>query len=155
MAAAFDVARYLIQLAANEQEPDCLSHLRLQKLLYYVQGWSLALRGKPMFDSRIEAWAHGPVVRDLYSKFADYGLQCLIPEKFGEPEDLSKADRQFIGEVWEAYKDYSATSLREMTHKETPWIEARNGCGPADRSDAEITPEAMRSFFSRAATSAE
>src|SRR5688572_9971276 len=59
-ASALDVARYLIQLAAAEDEPEELSHLRLQKLLYYVQGWSLAQRGEAMFPDRIEAWAHGP-----------------------------------------------------------------------------------------------
>src|SRR5262249_50830431 len=50
VAQAIDVARYLIQLAAAEDEPELLSHLRLQKLLYYVQGWSLAQRRAPMFS---------------------------------------------------------------------------------------------------------
>src|SRR5689334_12279943 len=70
-ASAMDVAKFLIYLSACEDEPDYVSHLRLQKLLYYVQGWSLALRGKPMFVERIEAWAHGPVVKNVYAILAD------------------------------------------------------------------------------------
>src|SRR5438128_11285053 len=130
MATAINVAKCLIKLAANEPEPDCLSHLRLQKLLYYVQGWSLALRGKPMFDNKIEAWTHGPVVRDLYHRFAVKGVQCLTPEDFGDPQNLTDDDREFISEVWNAYKEYSASSLWQMTHQEAPWKETRRGCAP-------------------------
>jgi uncharacterized phage-associated protein len=153
MASALDVARYLVDLAAAESEPDYLSHLRLQKLLYYVQGWSLALRHKPMFSSRIEAWAHGPVVRDLYPKFAGHGMKSLTPEDVGEAKSLTKEDRRFIAEVWEVYKDYSATSLRNMTHNEPPWIDARQGCDAVEKCANEITHKAMRLFFTKAIAS--
>ena len=66
MSKALSVAKFLLELAEREDEPDRLSHLRLQKLLYYTQGWSLALRDKALFKDRIEAWAHGPVVKKLY-----------------------------------------------------------------------------------------
>lgn len=147
---ALDVARYLVRLAASESEPDFLSHMRLQKLLYYTQGWSLALRDRPMFSERIEAWAHGPVVRDLYPLFADFGDTPIPPERMALPESLSPDDRAFVESVWEAYKGYSTTSLREMTHKERPWRDARGTCGPADRCTTEITQDSMRRFFKQA-----
>lgn len=65
MASAYEVAQHLIRLAEFEEEPDYLTHLRLQKLLYYVQAWSMAMRSRPMFPERIEAWGHGPVVPNL------------------------------------------------------------------------------------------
>jgi uncharacterized phage-associated protein len=147
MARAIDVAKFLLYLAANEDEPDFLSHLRLQKLLYYVQGWSLALRDRPMFDERIEAWANGPVVRALYSTFANYGFQPIPPEHFDDGAELTDEEAEFIVSVWESYKGFSASSLWKMTHLEPPWVEARNGYGPADRCDNPIGHDSMRQFF--------
>jgi uncharacterized phage-associated protein len=152
---ALDVAYYLIYLAACESEPEFLTHMRLQKLLYYVQGWSLALRNRAMFSERIEAWAHGPVVRDLYPSFADLGDKPISPETMLISGRLSQNDRELIESVWEAYKAYSSSSLRAMTHKEAPWKDARGRCAPADRCTTEITRDAMRKFFKQAAESRE
>ena len=62
MAAAMDVVRYLVELAGPNEEGEPMTHMRLQKLLYYVQGWHMAWYGRPLFAERIEAWQHGPVV---------------------------------------------------------------------------------------------
>lgn len=149
-AAPINVARYLVHLASWEEEPDFLTHLRLQKLLYYVQGWSLALRNKPMFDGRIEAWAHGPVVKEMYPILAAFGDNPILPSVIGYPGSLNQDECEFIQSVWVAYRGYSASSLRQMTHNEAPWKNARAGLGPVDRCDKEITQAAMKTFFSRA-----
>ena len=124
MAKAFDVAKLLIELAQAEDEPDQLSHLRLQKLLYYAQGWSLALRNKALFLERIEAWEHGPVVPTVYRSFAKYGANSIPASDF-VPGDcgLTEDECDLVHRVWESYKHFSATKLREMTHKEMPWRE--------------------------------
>lgn len=160
MARALDVAHYLMHLAAAEVEPDYLTHLRLQKLLYYVQGWSLAMRGRPLFPERIEAWAHGPVVRDLYPHFAAHGPYPIIADSIStafrpedDPQELDEEEKALIRDVWEVYKSYSATHLRKMTHAETPWREARGDLGPADRCHNAITLDAMRRYFDRLAES--
>jgi len=148
MAKALDVATYLIQLAAGEDEPDQLSPMRVQKLLYYVQGWSLALRGKPFFDGRIEAWVYGPVAPNVYKAFAKYGNNPIHPDDFlAHQTALTKDERTFIEEVWEAYKGYSAISLKDMTHKEEPWLAARGTLSPTARCTTEITHQAMKKFF--------
>jgi uncharacterized phage-associated protein len=149
MARAFDVAKCLIHLAATEDEPDFLTHLRLQKLLYYVQGWSLTLRKKAMFPEEIQAWAHGPVVVSVYPKFADFGNGPIDPTKVGRHENVTKTEAEFIAQVWDAYKGYSASSLREMTHREAPWRDARAGYRPADACKEVISHSAMRRFFSK------
>ena len=148
MSKAFDVARRLIHLAVAEDEPDYLTHMRLQKLLYYVQGWSLALRSKPMFDEEIQAWAHGPVVVAVYPRFADFKDSPITPDGYPNPV-LKKSDGEFVQEVWEAYKGYSASSLRAMTHRESPWKNARKGCKPADTCHTVIPHGAMRKFFAQ------
>ena len=149
MARAKEVARFLVHLAETGEEPDYLTHLRLQKLLYYVQGWSLALRNLPMFSERIEAWAHGPVVRELYSHFSSKGARAIKSDDFSEDGefDLNPTERDLTRATWDAMKDYSATSLRKMTHDEAPWIEARQGVGLAERCEREITVAAMKDFF--------
>ena len=155
MARAYDVAQYLAFLATdNEPEPDPLTHLRLQKLLYYVQGWSLALRGKPMFQERIEAWAHGPVVPYVFQRLRDFGSEPFVYS--GDPSQIPLDDEEasFVKQVWDSYKEYSASSLRNMTHSEAPWITARGSCGPGEKCDAEITHDSMRAFFSQRAKEA-
>jgi len=148
MAEALNVAQYLILLAASEDEPDPLSHLRLQKLLFYVQGWSLAKRNAPMFPDKIEAWAHGPVVAKLFPTFADYKSDTIPSEIFPYSGGLTKDERECIEAVWDVYKKYSATSLREMTHRETPWKQARGEAKPAERCSTEITQTSMKQFCS-------
>lgn len=150
MAKAFDIAKYYIQLAQGEDEPDRLSHLRLQKLLYYAQGWSLVLRKKPIFDEKIEAWAHGPVVPLVYPSFANYGSDLIPANHYDLEEDaLTEDECELVQAVWNAYKPFSAFKLREMTHKESPWKNAHGNCDPGERCRAEITQAAMKKYFSR------
>jgi uncharacterized phage-associated protein len=154
MATALDTARLLIQLAYSANDPedsDCLCPMRLQKLLYYVQGWSLALRGRPMFAEHIEAWKFGPVVPEIYQRFKPFGIEIIKPEEAGEPENLTPTDRRFTESIWSEYKAYSATKLREMSHRETPWKDARHGLPPESRSSEVISNEALHSFFSQQA----
>jgi uncharacterized phage-associated protein len=149
MASALEVARFLIRLAAprDDEDADCLCHMRMQKLLYYVQGWHLAACGTPLFEGRIEAWKHGPVVREIYPVFRDFGYQALPPKEGEDSPNLSLKEKEFVRSIWEEYKKYSATALREMTHQEGPWLAARGNAGPEERCDAEITHGSMRAFF--------
>ncbi len=152
MATAIDIARYLIHLCANEEEPDYLSHMRLQKLLYYVQGGSLGLHGKPIFKERIEAWAHGPVVPEVYQTFKKFQSKAIPVEEGRDAEgNLKDDEKEFVESVWESYKEFSALNLSKMTHNEEPWVGVRRNYGPADRCGEEITEESMKSFFSRQA----
>ncbi len=147
MAKAIDVARHLIHLASQQAEPEQLTHLQLQKLLYYVQGWHLASVGKPLFDDRIEAWVHGPVVKEVWPAFCDHKYQHIPTECAGQVVELPKSEREAIGSVWTYYKQFSANKLRDMTHKEPPWVKARGSLHPSVRCDREISQESMREYF--------
>ncbi|WP_426008316.1 Panacea domain-containing protein [Aeromonas salmonicida] len=127
MANVLDVAEKFIRLG-NEDEG--ISNLKLQKLVYYAQGYYLALYGEPLFDDDIEAWAHGPVVPFLYHEFKDYGsdsIESLI--KFNEHTCLTKHEIAHIEEIYDVFGQFSAWKLRNMTHEESPWIkhESRGG----------------------------
>ena len=146
MAQAEGVARYLIWLAYKEPERAPITHLHLQKLLYYMQGWSLAMRGRPIFDEAIEAWKYGPVVPEVYKKFADYKAESF-PASEGREGALGPDDAGFVESVWGHYKRYSANELRRMTHSERPWLEARGDCRSDERCQTELGQVSMRSFF--------
>jgi uncharacterized phage-associated protein len=147
-ASAIDVAKYLILLAKSEEESELLSPMQLQKLLYYTQGWSLALRKEPMFDERIEAWAYGPVVKEVFQAFRRFADGPINPD-LGSDENLSDEQKEFIGAVWQAYKGYSAIGLSEMTHREAPWKDARAGLPVGARSNALISRKTLKEFFEK------
>jgi uncharacterized phage-associated protein len=149
---AIDVAEYFLNLAATtEEEPDYLSPMRLQKLLYYAQAWSLANRDRPLFHEKIEAWTHGPVVRNVYARFADCGDEPILPD--GKPTKLAAEDQRFVRSVWDAYKGFSAIALRNMTHREAPWLQAYRG--PSDgRAPGIVSHRSMQEYFAPRATTA-
>ena len=72
MANVQDVAKFFIGLAneqANNDQGDLMTNLRLQKLLYFAQGWYLSRYGKPLFQDEIEARKYGPVVPKIYETY--------------------------------------------------------------------------------------
>ena len=148
MAAALDVAKLLIHLAAGGDEADFLTPLRVQKLLYYCEGWSLARRGQRLFPDHIEAWPHGPVVPGVWRYFSKFGSNPIIPAEVPRPGRITPAEQKLIVEVWDGYKGFSAWALRTMTHEEEPWVEARAGCSPTAKTSRRISRATMRRFFS-------
>lgn len=146
-ARALSVARYFLRLAEQEEEPAPLTALHIQKLLYYAQGWSLAIRDTPMFVERIEAWAYGPVVPEVYTKFRSYSRDRISPTESSD-EGLTKEQRQFLKCIWQAYKSYSALKLSDMTHEEAPWKITRKGLSREARCERPISHKAMREYFS-------
>lgn len=135
---AQDVANYFLSLV-EEDCGDGISNLKLQKLLYYAQGFNLAITGKPLFDEPILAWQHGPVVRIVWRHYSLHGANPLPrPKKF----DLSKFDaptKELLGDIWEIYGQFSAWKLRSLTHGEKPWIET-------EKKQA-ISPKLMTAYF--------
>lgn len=146
MVDAQTIADYLILLASEEDEYEPMTHLRLQKLLYYVQGWSLAMRGNPAFRDEIQAWKDGPVVPQVFQAYTHLQHRPISQPKIRTP-CLDDELRGFIHSIWESYKEYSATALRSKTHREAPWLTARGSTPPGKPSQEEITHESMLTFF--------
>lgn len=124
---------------------DLITHLKLQKLVYYAQAWSLASRGVPLFQEDIQAWAHGPVAPSVFRAFRDYGMDP-IPSPARVP-DLDPGAVELLEEVLDVYGEHSAKKLEMLTHREKPWREARGDLPDEARSDAVITKESMRAFY--------
>lgn len=142
------IADYFLSLAEPETG-DAMTHLRLQKLAYYAQGWHLALTGRPLFPNELEAWPHGPVSPALFSRFKGYKFDIIPRTEI--KADLSKIDsatRKILDDVWRVYGQFTAKRLEEMTHSERPWIEARAGLAPEEKSNNKISQNVMREYFS-------
>lgn len=149
MATAEAAARYLLHLASSDEEPSPVTHMQLQKLLYYAQGWNLAMHGVPLFDARIEAWVHGPVVREVYPLFAKFESAALPRSESIQNATLSDDERAMIGSIWRRYGRFSAWRLRQMTHNEAPWTSARGDHPQQTPTNAPISNESLRSHFTR------
>ena len=139
---AFTVAKFIIQKAKSP-----VSNLKLQKLLYYVQGWHLGIHGEPVFSQSIQAWIHGPVVPFVFGKFKHYKWTTI-------PKDttrivLTPELEAHVGKVLGAYQHLTAAQLEAISHKESPWIEARKGLSPDEPSMAEISHASMKRYFGR------
>jgi len=142
MNTCFEVAHYFLK----RQDPDAgdlMSNLKLQKLVYYAQGFHLAMEDSPLFGERIEAWEHGPVCVPLYQEYKQYGSDAIpVPDPDVEACSIfSEATRKVLNEVYNYYGQFSAWKLRNLTHEDTPWLKAYH------KGHAEITHEDMRSYF--------
>ncbi len=141
MVTALDVAAYILKKAGS------MTAMKLQKLVYYSQAWSLVWDEKPLFKNRIEAWANGPVVRTLYDAHKGMFEVTRKALKVGDPEALSEKQRETVDAVLEFYGDKSSQWLSDLTHSERPWIEARKGLAPGERGSREITLSSMAEYY--------
>ena len=138
-----DVAKWI--LAEAKRQGLTLTNMKLQKLLYYAQAYSLGMTGQPLFAEDIQAWRHGPVAPVAYLAYNMYGGSVIPAPDVGEvaaPDD----DAPLIALLVRDKGQFSASALRNMTHEESPWKEAWaawDGAGPKPV----INPESMRDYF--------
>jgi uncharacterized phage-associated protein len=132
-----EAARYFLTI---QDEEDAITDLKLQKLLYYAQGYALALYGQPLFRDRIKAWDHGPVVPGVWQTYKEHAESPIpLPSDF-DALSVSPKSRAILDRVYAEMGQYQAGRLREMTHQERPWKETER--------NKEIPIEVMAAFFS-------
>ncbi|WP_342234544.1 Panacea domain-containing protein [Inquilinus sp. OTU3971] len=136
-----DVARHILDLAGP------MTAMKLQKLVYYAQAWSLVWDERPLFAERIEAWANGPVCPDLYERHRGR-FQLGSSDIVGDPSRLDSEAMDTIRAVVDFYGNKSAHWLSQLTHKERPWKEARHGLADGDRGSTPITHAALAEYYS-------
>ncbi|WP_067223908.1 Panacea domain-containing protein [Marinomonas gallaica] len=141
MATEFDVVKYILDKLGE------ISAMKLQKLVYYSQAWSLVWDEEELFSADFEAWANGPVLRSLYSEHR--GLFKVNSDTFtkGNKENLNEDQVETIDKVLEFYGDKTAQWLSNLTHKESPWKDARGELEPMDSSTEVITKGAMEEYY--------
>ncbi len=140
MANVFDVAKYILQQTGE------ITAMKLQKLVYYSQAWSLVWDEKPLFHERIEAWANGPVVPDLYQahKGAFEVNESMVG---GDPKKLTKDEIETIDAIIKSYGSKHSQWLSNLTHIEEPWKNAREGLQMGERGNREISLASMAEYY--------
>lgn len=136
---ALDIA-YKILDKANTPEGELISNMKLQKMLYYMQGFHLAYFGTPLFDEEIEAWQYGPVVPSVYEQFCDHKSGGIFPGTT-DIVQLQEDEEELFNEVFNIYGEYSAIGLMKMTHDESPWKTTPTGKGSI------ISQDKLKAFF--------
>lgn len=140
MADVFDVAKYILKKRGT------MTTMKLQKLVYYCQAWSVVWDEKPIFNEKIQAWASGPVVRDLYDHHKGMFLISVLPK--GNVDNLEPEEKETIDAVLQAYGDKSAQWLSDLTHMEQPWNDAREGIALGENCENEITQASLAEYYS-------
>ena len=120
--------------------------MKLHKLLYYCQAWSLVWDEAPLFDEHIEAWANGPVVPEVYQLHR--GEFLLRGWPYGDSDNLTEEQRETIERVLDFYGGKTAQWLSDLTHREQPWQEAREGLGIDERGGRFIRPASLHEYYS-------
>lgn len=124
-----------------------ITNLSLQKILYYVEGFSEVFMDKTIFDSPCEAWKYGPVYRKIYDKYKVFGNKPIIVEKKDYRDMLSPELVNVIDYVLDNFGIYNGTILKEFTHRESPWKEARMEYEDDEPCNIEIAHESIKEYF--------
>lgn len=133
-----------------------MSHLKLQKLVFYCDAYSLAYFGRELITDNFEAWVHGPVCRRLYDSLKD---KSKLYSDIAYSDDGTDVDNVFmtlvsdqqslIKSILDQLSSWSSLELETATHQETPWLKARVGYGEADKCNVIISKQDMKEYYSR------
>lgn len=145
-----------------------LSPLKLQKLLYYEQAWSMVFFGREqtLFAEKPQAWVNGPVYPSVYHTYShmlgvydefrkehfcssqetEMPIEELI-SSLTVKMNLSKDQLILSDRILTLYGTKSQDELVLMTHCEEPWCEQREGLLPFERSDRELSLDTMYRYY--------
>lgn len=125
--------------------------MKLQKLCYYSQAWTLAWDEKPLFEEDFQAWANGPVSPVLFAQHRGLFVVSYsdMPSNSSE-NNLTLDEKENIDKVIAYYGDKDAHWLSELTHQERPWKEARARANaqPGDYCTEVISKFSMQDYYS-------
>jgi uncharacterized phage-associated protein len=146
---AIQLSHYILSFVPSTQ-------LKLQKLVYYSDGWHLAYFERPLVYEDFEAWVHGPAIRSLWDHYknrGNYFTEFYLKPGYSDRiknyfnQLLQPEQIELIGDVIKEYGDKSAYHLESLSHSEMPWREARNGYAQSERSEAIISKETMKRYY--------
>ncbi len=129
----------------DREAGEAITHLKLQKLVYYAEAWYLAFCDKPLFEEAPQAWTHGPVYPSLFQKYRENSWDSLPIERHARrvPDDLAG----FLQSVFNSYGQFGAKRLEELTHEETPWKETRGNLPLEARCTTPMNKLTIRNYY--------
>lgn len=139
----FDVVNWFL---AQSSEDAPITHLALQKLLYFTQSWSIVLLGEDFFPDDCQAWVHGAVYPKVYTFFKQFKYTPL--PKVEKMPEFEEEKLKILNAVKRYYYDvYSAKALEEICHREKPYIKAREGYAESEACNIVIDKENIFSYY--------
>lgn len=147
------VMNTILERAFKESRRD-MTPMKAQKMLFYTNGWNLAITGKPAISEPFEVWPYGPVVPSIYHDLKSFGSGPITTYLRDPASDVSyvvspecKQLYESLDIAWEKYIGLPAVTLSAMTHEPGgPWDVAKR------RGDTNISDELTREYFVRLAT---
>lgn len=139
MASIFDVAKYILKKQGS------MTTMKLQKLCYYAQAWSLVWDEEPLFEDDFEAWSNGPVCRNLFNEHK--GMFTISSISKGNEEKLTSSQIETIDTVLEFYGKKEPHWLSAQTHNEKPWTNAREGVSSGENCERIISKQDMIDYY--------
>lgn len=128
-----DVATYILS------KIKC-THLSLEKLVYFAYADYLCEHSERLFEDRIYAFTHGPVVDSVYEIYKRSGSQYVKPLEFGDDSNVKTGVRELparsrilfakdgaeklhsIDQTIQRYGKFTAGALVDRTHRAgSPW----------------------------------
>ncbi|MDY0320954.1 MAG: DUF4065 domain-containing protein [Arcobacteraceae bacterium] len=141
MANARDVVDYFLSKTINDDDAK-LTNLKIQKLIYYAQGFHLAIFNTELYQDEIEAWQHGPVCPKIYHDFKQFGSNIIPCDECEKDfsEIFNEDQIELLDEIYDVFGQFSAWKLRDMTHEEPTWMNNKD-------SASTISHEEMKEYF--------
>jgi uncharacterized phage-associated protein len=131
-----------------------MSHLKLQKLLFYSDAYHLAYFGKELIEDKFEAWVHGPVSRKVYNSLRDKSILYSDLEYSdtgvdvdSEFEKLCSDQKAMLNDILSNLSEWSGFQLEAATHQEEPWRNARTGYSPGSKCNVKISKKLTEEFY--------
>lgn len=125
-----DIAKYILSIVSP------CKHLTLEKLTYFCYADYMASTGKKLFEDKIYAYMHGPIVNSIYVQFRHRGTDDLSETKEANSQTSSYSSAKSrilfaddgnqklrsIDETLKKYAQLDAWDLVKLTHRTgSPW----------------------------------
>lgn len=140
MATIFDTAKYILERHGR------MSTMKLQKLCYYAQAWSLVWDDMELFPEDFEAWANGPVCKKLFDITKGI-FSVTADDEPGDSNNLTDNQKDTINRVLAHYAVHDAQWLSQLTHMEAPYQQARVDVPAGISSSNIISKESMAIYY--------
>ena len=132
---------------------ESMSPKKIQKLVYYAYSWYLTLMNdcpedlnNRLFDEKIKAWVHGPVIESIYQEYKGYKFY-QIPKKEINESEYDEDTLDVLNQVWDVYGKFNANELESITHQEEPWIKARGDLSPLENGYNSIDDKVIFNYY--------
>lgn len=121
-----------------------LTHIEVQKLMYFAHGWMLAIHGRPLNQGTWEAWQYGPVQPEVYYNLRGYRGKPIIDPIPAPAETFTDEERTIIDFVYN-YRSLGPFQLVGITHSPGgPWKRVWQANGS---SSGPISDEMIQEYF--------